>query len=97
MLRFNHDRFKQLVKATGVPIEGPRGIARRLDVSPWTVRAWQRGKHVPRPAHVARLADLLGVEVADLYALEGQQDAAPHGVPASMDRNEERRDDDSYR
>jgi transcriptional regulator with XRE-family HTH domain len=41
-------------------------LARELPVSVRTVQGWERGKHEPESANLARLAEVLGVHVTDI-------------------------------
>lgn len=42
-------------------------IAQALDVHPSTVDKWTSGRNRPRPAHRVALADLVGLDVAELF------------------------------
>jgi transcriptional regulator with XRE-family HTH domain len=42
-------------------------LAMRADVTPGAVRHWKRGQTIPQPQTARRVADTLGVAVADLW------------------------------
>ena len=46
-------------------------MARRCDVAKSTVTAWESGSSCPRPDQLKKLAAVLHVSVADLYAERG--------------------------
>ncbi|WP_239339556.1 ImmA/IrrE family metallo-endopeptidase [Frankia sp. CiP3] len=62
---FDPARLTQARRLAGLT---KRAVADHLLVSPVAVGQWEAGTHTPRPDHVARLADLLGVPPAFLAA-----------------------------
>jgi Zn-dependent peptidase ImmA (M78 family)/transcriptional regulator with XRE-family HTH domain len=60
---FEPARLSQARRLTGMT---KRAVAGKLRVSPVAVGQWEAGTHTPRPDHVAKLADILGVPPAFL-------------------------------
>lgn len=62
---FDPARLTQARRLAGLT---KRAVANELNVSPVAVGQWEAGTHPPRPDHVGRLAELLGVPPAFLAA-----------------------------
>lgn len=55
-------------------------LARRLDVSQGHVTHWIRGRSLPQADYLDKIADVLSVSYADLFAAIGTSDVPPEPV-----------------
>ncbi|MET9735630.1 helix-turn-helix transcriptional regulator [Streptomyces sp. NPDC006458] len=63
-------------------------LGQRAGVSQPTISGWECGRHTPRPFYVGRLAQALGVSVADLCVPEEDEELV--AVLASLDESRRR-------
>lgn len=64
-------------------------LGQQAGVSQPTISGWECGHHAPRPFYVGRLAQALGVSVADLCVPEEDEELV--AVLASLDESRRRR------
>lgn len=72
-------RLRQLREARGLSLEH---LARALGVSRQTAWYWERGRNLPGPANLGRLADVLGVAERDLLSESQEIAASPPSLAA---------------
>lgn len=58
-------RIKEIAKIKGLPL---RAVAAGVGVSPQSLSAYISGRVFPSPAVIEKLANVLGVSVAELFA-----------------------------
>ncbi len=71
-------RLEELRKLRGL---SQNDLARELGVTKGAVHAWEAGRNQPRMVMARRVADLLGVPLADLLPSEAQPAGVPSPVP----------------
>ncbi len=85
---FTGPRLRSLRRKLGL---SQRDLAKLIDVTPWAIVSWEKGKFSPRKDRIAKLSELVGKSKEEVKALLSAKNPIPAEGKNSLSRKPKRK------